>query len=229
MDTINNNVNGFNYEKSLKDRSSHIVNKFIIIEKYINRPLASLIVRAVYNTRVTPNGLTYLNFILGLLAAYLFSRGQYIDFVLGGIAIQLSSIVDCADGMLARAKNMCSEYGASLDIFLDRITDFFVVAGITVGLYTSTDDINLLITGFLAAGLLNLQISLFYISNHYSQKSETGLTGEARAFMMLLILIAAVASFLDIFIYLLTAQTIINILCRIAHFIYLGKRKSELK
>jgi phosphatidylglycerophosphate synthase len=224
METINNNLNGFNYQKSLKDRNTHIVNKFITVEKYINRPIASLIVRTVYNTRVTPNGLTYLNFILGLLAAFLFSRGEYIYFVFGGIFIQLSSIVDSADGMLARAKNMCSAYGASLDIFLDRITDFILVVGITIGLYTATADISLLITGLLTAGLLNLQVSLFYIANNYSQKKETGLTGEARAFMLLSILVFSVVDRLDIFIYILGAQTVINILWRVVHFIYLGKK-----
>jgi phosphatidylglycerophosphate synthase len=227
METINNNLNGFNYQKSLKDRNAHIVNKYIKVEKYLNRPLASLIVRAVFNTRVTPNSLTYLNFFLGLLAAAFFSRGEYFYFVLGGISIQLSSIVDSADGMLARAKNMCSDYGASLDIFLDRITDFVLIVGITVGLYTASDDISLLIVGLMTAGLLNLQVSLFYIANNYSKK-ETGLTGEARAFMLLSILVFSIADLLDIFIYVLCAQTVINILWRVVHFIYLGKKGSNV-
>ncbi len=227
MEQIKNNPapENFDYRKSLKKRSGHFVNKFIKVEKYINRPLASLIVRVVYKTRVTPNGLTYLNFVLGLLAAFLFSRGEYLYFVLGGVATQLSAIVDCADGQLARAKDMCSSYGSHLDIFLDRITDFCLITGIGIGLYYATTNINLLILGMLTAGLYLLQINLFYITNSYKQNNEKGETGEARALMLFIILICGISDTLDIFLYLLLAETALVSIVRLGIFIHLGQKK----
>ncbi|UCH93927.1 MAG: CDP-alcohol phosphatidyltransferase family protein [Candidatus Aminicenantes bacterium] len=229
MQTTKNNTNatgsGFHYQESLKKPADTFLNKIIKVERYLNRPLASLIVRMVYNTRITPNGLTYFSFFLGLVGAFFLSRGLYIYFVLGGVFIQLSSIVDCADGMLARSKNMCTQYGSHLDIFLDRITDFVMIIGISVGVFAAFNNKNLLILGFLAAGLYLLQVNLFYITSSYLQDKEKGQTGEARALMLLLVMIFSIANRLDIAIYLLLAETVIVNVVRLIYFISLGRKK----
>jgi phosphatidylglycerophosphate synthase len=219
--------NGFNYRESLKKPDHTFLNKIIKVERYLNRPLASLMVRLVYHTRITPNELTFLSFFLGLLGAFFLSRGQYIYFILGGVGIQLSSIVDCADGMLARSKNMCSEFGSHLDIFLDRIMDFTMMIGISVGVYTASGSKNLLMLGFLAAGLYLLQVNLFYLTNSYLQRKEKGQTGEARALMLLAVMILSIANCLDIGIYLLLAETVIVNIVRTIYFISLGMKRSE--
>ena len=216
----------FNYSESLKKPDHSFLNKAIKVERYLNRPLASLVVRLVYNTPITPNGLTLFSFFLGLLAVFSLSQGKYIYFILGGIGIQLSSIMDCADGMLARSKNMCSEYGAHLDIFLDRIMDFSMIIGISVGVYRATDNENLLVLGFLAAGLYLLQVNLFYLTNSYLQRKEKGQTGEARALMLLAVMFLGIANRLDIGIYLLLAETVIVNIVRTIYFISLGRKKS---
>jgi phosphatidylglycerophosphate synthase len=228
----NNDVNGavassFNYRESLKKPDNTFLSKVIKVERYLNRPLASLIVRVVYRTSITPNGLTFFSFFLGILGAFFLSRGEYIYFILGGVGIQLSSIVDCADGMLARSKNMCSEFGSHLDIFLDRIMDFSLIIGVSVGVYTAFDNKNLLILGFLAAGLYLLQVNLFYLTNSYLQRKEKGQTGEARALMLLVVMILSIANRLDIGIYLLLAETVIVVLVRTIYFISLGRKGSE--
>lgn len=227
METIKNNASEFDYQKSLKKPSDTLLNKFIRVERYVNRPLASLIVRAVFNTGVTPNGLTFFSFFLGLLAAFFFSRGEYVYFILGGISIQFSSIVDCADGMLARSKDMCSDYGAHLDLFLDRIIDFAVIVTISVGISTAFNNIDLLILGLFTAGLIPLNASLFYIINSYLQKKEKGQTGESRALLLLLILIFSIANRLDILIYLLLAERVIATLVHLVWFIKLGRKKNS--
>jgi len=216
----------FNYSESLKKPDHSFLNKVIKVERYLNRPLASLVVRLVYNTPITPNGLTFFSFFLGLLAVFSLSQGKYIYFILGGIGIQLSSIMDCADGMLARSKNMCSEFGSHLDIFLDRIMDFSMIIGVSVGVYRATDNENLLVLGFLTAGLYLLQINLFYLTNSYLQRKEKGQTGEARALMLLTVMFLGIANRLDIGIYLLLAETVIVNIVRTIYFISLGRKKS---
>jgi phosphatidylglycerophosphate synthase len=218
----------FDYQKSLKKQNGSFINKYIRVERYINRPLASLIVRAVFKTPVTPNGLTYFSFILGILSAFFFSRGTSMYFILGGVFIQLSSVVDSADGMLARSKDMCSRFGSHLDLFLDRIIDFSVIVGISVGLYASQQDIWLFFMGLLTAGLYLLQINLYYITNTYKQKTETGETGEARALLLIMLMIFSLAGWLTLFIQLLLLETVVVNSIRIIHFISLGRKRKEI-
>ncbi|MDQ1352860.1 MAG: hypothetical protein QG657_3166 [Acidobacteriota bacterium] len=225
-DSCDSDGSAFNYRESLKKPDHSFLNKVIKVERYLNRPLAALIVRLVYKTPITPNGLTFFSFFLGILGAFFLSRGKYIYFILGGIGIQLSSIMDCADGMLARSKNMCSEYGAHLDIFLDRIMDFSMIIGVSVGVYTALDNKIFLMLGFLAAGLYLLQVNLFYLTNSYLQRKEKGQTGEARAMMLLAVMILALANRLDIGIYLLLAEAVVVNIIRTIHFISLGKKRS---
>jgi len=227
---LDNDKSIYDYKKSLKKSpTSLIVSKIKFIDLYINRPLASLLVRLVYKTPITPNGLTYISFLIGIFGAFFFSRGQYRFFILGGICAQLASIIDGADGMLARAKNMCSEYGSHLDLFLDRITDFMLITGISVGAYRYSGDSNLLLLGFLSAGLYILQINLFYLTKKYLQEKRMGDTGEARALMILLMLFFGLINRLDLAIYILLVETVIVNLGRLFYFVHLGKKSVEQK
>lgn len=220
-----NNPQKFVYEKALKTKgSSALINKIKFVDIYINRPLASLVVRMVYNTPVTPNGLTYFSSLLGLLGAFFFSMGTYSYFVLGGVLAQLSSIIDGADGMLARSKNMCSPYGSHLDLFFDRIIDFSLIIGIAIGAYKYFQVPHLLFLGTLTAGLYLLQINLFYLTKNYLMVKNTGETGEARAILIWAMLIFAIANRLDIAIYALLTETIIVNIIRLFYFISLGKK-----
>jgi phosphatidylglycerophosphate synthase len=216
---MTDNNSTFDYRKSLKATPTSGMNILKYVDIYLNRPAAALIVKAVYNTRVTPNGLTVISLFLGMLGAFFFSRGNYLYFILGGIAAQLSSIVDGADGMLARAKNMGSEYGSFLDLIFDRIIDFSLFVGIAVGIRIYFDEPNLLFLGVLGAGLYLLQVNLFYLTKSYLQVDRKGDTGEFRAVMIWVIFICALANRLDIFMYLgVTATVIINLLRLISFF-----------
>jgi hypothetical protein len=104
--------------------------------------------------------------------------------------------------------------------------DFDMIIGISVGVYTASDNKNLLILGFLAAGLYLLQVNLFYLTNSYLQRKEKGQTGEARALMLLLVMVFSIANRLDIAIYLLLAETVIVNIVRTIYFISLGRKGS---
>jgi hypothetical protein len=103
------------------------------VDRHLNRRAAALLVKAVYRTRVTPNQLTWVSAVMGWVSGALFALGEPTAFVLAGLAAQLSSIIDGADGMLARARGQCSPFGSHLDLFLDRVIDFSIFAGIALG------------------------------------------------------------------------------------------------
>lgn len=180
----------FEYEKTLKSVSSYpFVHKYLPIDRFLIRPPASLIVRAVFKTSVTPNQLTVCGFLFSLVAGLVFFLGKPAFFTLGGVLAMVSMIFDCADGMLARAKNMTSRYGAYLDIFLDRIADFAVLLGASLGYSKFTGDPRILVFGLLTIALYFLQVSLYYINIIYTRSEKSGEGAEAKSLAVFVIFV----------------------------------------
>jgi phosphatidylglycerophosphate synthase/phosphoglycolate phosphatase-like HAD superfamily hydrolase len=75
---------------------------------------------------ITPNQVSALSFAVGLVATLCFLLQHA---VLGGLAIQLASVVDGCDGEIARLKKAQSAFGGFLDAVLDRYTDSFILFG----------------------------------------------------------------------------------------------------
>ena len=172
----------YEFQKSMKSVSSYpFIHKYLPIDRYIIRPPASLLVRAVFNTSVTPNQLTVCSFLFGLAAGIAYLRGTPLSFVLGGFLVMISTVFDCSDGMLARGKNMTSRYGAYLDLFLDRIVDFAVLMGASFGFYKYTGNFRFLVFGLVTIGFYFLQVSLYYINNLYARSEKSGEGAEAKS------------------------------------------------
>ncbi len=157
------------------------LHKYLPADRYLIRPPASLIVKAVFRTDITPNQLTGTSLVFALLAALAFSGGRPLFFALGGCLTLVSTIFDAADGMLARAKNMTSRYGAYLDLFLDRIADFLVMIGATIGYFKYSRSYAFLIFGLVTVGLYFLQLGLYYINLLYSRAEKNGEGAEAKS------------------------------------------------
>jgi CDP-L-myo-inositol myo-inositolphosphotransferase len=171
----------FEYRKSLKDvRSYPFLHRYLPVDRFFVRPVATLVVRAVFRTPITPNQLTAASFLLSLAAAAFYVVGTRACIVVGGCLAMLSCVFDNADGMLARAKDISSRYGAFLDLFLDRISDFVVLTGLTFGLYRTGSDPRILALGLLTIGLYFLQVSLYYLNQIYTGAGKTGEGAEAK-------------------------------------------------
>jgi len=174
--------NPFDFQKSMKSVSSYpFVHKYLPVDRFIIRPPAALIVRVLYNTSVTPNQLTVSSFVFSLIAGLSFFLGKPVFFSLGGVLAMIAMVLDCADGMLARAKNMTSRYGAFLDLFLDRIADFVVLLGASFGYSRFTGDNRILVFGLLTISLYFLQVSLYYLNNIYARSETNGEGAEAKS------------------------------------------------
>lgn len=84
-------------------------------------------------TRVSPNALTIISFILGLSSAVLFTFGTYSYLVLGSLLFQSSSLLDCVDGKLARLTHTESKVGKILEFFRDKIFHLVNLCGLLYG------------------------------------------------------------------------------------------------
>jgi len=209
------------------NKTVKFLNNSILVNKLINRPLAALAVKVLLPTKVTPNQVTVFSFLLGILGAVFFFLGKPVYFIWGGILVQLSSMVDCLDGMLARAKNECSAYGAYLDIFLDRVNEFFIVVGYSFGLYRASADFTLFVLGLVALSLYFLHILLYYITKKLVGDDSNGGTNEPRALLLFLICIFGLINRLDWGIYVFVTSTVSVNLFLIVNFLLMGKKQKK--
>jgi phosphatidylglycerophosphate synthase len=107
----------YSYDLSVKsDVSDELINVYVL------RPVAGILVRVFYHTAITPNQVTLAATSCGLIAAALYFVGTPPTTALAGACITLKDLLDSADGQLARAKEMYSRAGR----FLDSIGDFTV-------------------------------------------------------------------------------------------------------
>ncbi len=202
-------IPGFTCRPGTMDKALQTINRFLVVNRFINRPAAGLFVRPLTKTKVTPNQVTVVSFLIGAAGAGFFLAGKRWGFICGGILVQLSSIADCADGMLARTKGVNSLYGAYLDIFLDRINEcFFLTAGV-IGWYFYTGNMATLILGLVTIILYFLQIILYYIFKRYHGNNVEGETSEARALLLGAVFILGVLGRLDLGIYSLMTVTLV--------------------
>lgn len=101
------------------------------VARWINRPFSRLVSRQLVKTRIRPNQISLLAFGLGLLAALILAQPSYWALLLGGVLVQLASIVDGCDGEVARLRLTPSAYGGWLDALLDRYADAAVLSALT--------------------------------------------------------------------------------------------------
>lgn len=180
----------FDYQKSLKSVKSYpFLQKFLPVDRYIVRPPASLIVKAVFKTSVIPNHLTLTSLSFALVAGLVYLGGTPLYFALGGVLAMVSAIFDAADGMLARARSMTSRYGAYLDLFLDRIADFAILMGASFGYFRYAQDFRFLIFSLVTIGLYFLQLGLYYINILYLRSERRGEGAEAKSLAVFLIFV----------------------------------------
>ena len=145
----------YSYRKSLKsDISDELINTYIL------RPIAGIIVWALYHTPVTPNQVTIASTIVGVVAAFFYLNGTSEAFIAGGLLVTLKDLLDSADGQLARAKQQYSRIGRFLDSIGDFVVDAAVFSALGWVLYQSSGHWWMLLLALL--GLVGISIRVSY-------------------------------------------------------------------
>lgn len=93
------------------------------------RELSLRIDRHLVNTRITPNQLTYVMTVAGVLAAPALLVPGIAGALLGVLMVQLYLLLDCVDGEVARWKKQFSLGG----VYLDRVGAYLCDAAVLVG------------------------------------------------------------------------------------------------
>ncbi|HEX7859773.1 MAG TPA: CDP-alcohol phosphatidyltransferase family protein [Verrucomicrobiae bacterium] len=110
------------------------------VDRHFNRPVGRLLSKLLIHTPVSPNAVSISSIIIGVISALFFAEGSYKSALLGAILFQLSAIIDCVDGDLARILFKESPLGKWIDFWGDQIVHVSVFAGIAFGVLRNGGD-----------------------------------------------------------------------------------------
>ncbi|HAH56011.1 MAG TPA: CDP-alcohol phosphatidyltransferase [Flavobacterium sp.] len=159
--------------------------KFLDLSDY-GRPIGKLFANVLKNTRFTPIHVTLLFGISGLIAIYCILQNQYF---LASFFIILKSIIDAADGELARIKNTPSYVGRYLDSVFDIVLNFLFFMTIC---YVSKTSFWMAFLAFFCVQLQGTLYNYYYVilrnksvggdktSKIFEDKSPRALPGESQ-------------------------------------------------
>ena len=146
-----------------------------LVSRRLNRRLSRPLARLLARTPATPNQVSLASFAIAMGAMGLFLTGHN---VWGGVAAQASSVVDGADGDLARLKKMATRFGGYFDAVLDRYADVAILGGLAYWAYASEDASLRMVWTF---GLLALSGALVLSYTRARAEASLGLSFEGPA------------------------------------------------
>lgn len=106
-----------------------------LVDRYFNRKLSGVLTRLFLRVGWSPNVITIVSMVVGLVAAGFFIPGSWELALVGALLFQLSVIIDCCDGEVARLTFTESRFGQELDIWADNIVHIAIFVGIACGAY----------------------------------------------------------------------------------------------
>lgn len=119
--------------KSEFKQSLKTVDSEEILDLIIFRPISFALVKLIYNTNITPNQISSVALLFGILSGILYGYGTY-EFLLGSASFFICNTLDCMDGQLARLKKNGTKIGRVVDGFIDYITSISVFVGIGIAM-----------------------------------------------------------------------------------------------
>jgi len=105
-----------------------------IVDRFLYRPLGRCLSKILIRAPFSPNQVSIVSTVVGIFSGWFFF---FFFFIAGALLLQLSAIIDCVDGDLARVLNKESRLGKWLDLVGDQFVHVAVFAGIGFGLVSS--------------------------------------------------------------------------------------------
>jgi len=93
------------------------------------RVILSAIVKVLTFLHINPNHLTFLGFVMSIVTAYTFARG---NFTTAGLILIVAGLFDMVDGMVARITKSETPFGGFFDSVMDRYSDLIMYLGLII-------------------------------------------------------------------------------------------------
>lgn len=136
------------------------------ISRLINRPLSTRVTKMLAPLGVTPNQVSVVTLVMGLVAGVSAAVGGYGGWLGAGLLFQVASILDGTDGELAALTYRKTPLGAWVDTVCDNITYVAFLGGLIFGTYRAGFPIvyyGLGIVGFVSTLLSLANINMYLV------------------------------------------------------------------
>ncbi len=111
----------------------------ILWNRFVARPIAVVVLLPLERTRVSPNQVTLASLFVFIVAAVLLAAMPGWGGLLVAVGIlELSYVLDCVDGQLARLRGTSTPIGAHLDFLMDELKAFLLVTATGLRLWQQT-------------------------------------------------------------------------------------------
>ncbi|MFG2887793.1 DUF5941 domain-containing protein [Streptomyces sp. NPDC048297] len=130
-------------------------------------PYSRYIARWCARRGLTPNQVTTASLLTALIAAGCAATGTRGGFIVAGVLLIASFVLDCTDGQLARYALKYSTLGAWLDATFDRAKEYAYYAGLALGAARGGDDV-----WALALGAMILQICRHVVDFSFTEANH---------------------------------------------------------
>ncbi len=133
----------------------------ILWNRFVARPLAAVLLVPLAKTRISPNQVTFLSLLtfVGAMVWLALGHGRQ-TLVYAVLILELSYVLDCTDGQLARLTHRSSPVGAHLDFLMDELKAFLLVAATGIRLWQSDGHELWLVEALLGLAVVASAISL---------------------------------------------------------------------
>lgn len=143
------------------------------VNLWVHRPLAYGLVALIHRSPITPNQITLLAMLVGIVAGACIVVGTPVAMVWGGALLWTSAILDGADGILARAQSKFSQLGRALDGAADAVVGVVTVAAAGYHLWVTQADLSLVAAVVVAFFTTVIQVYLYdFYKESYMQMTN---------------------------------------------------------
>ena len=134
--------------------------KLPVYPRYVTHKISIRIVKLLLHTSLSPNQITLLSIVIGIISSIMFAVAVPAYFLAGALTLELYYIIDAVDGQLARYKKLSSMTGGYFDYVSNYIVHPCVFFCIGLGLAIHSGDILPIVFAFSASISISL-ISIF--------------------------------------------------------------------
>jgi phosphatidylglycerophosphate synthase len=137
---------------------------------YIYHPISLFLSRGFVNIPLSPNAITLLATLIGTIGvAFLFHEGK-MNAVIGTGLMQISFILDCIDGEIARIRLQTSQLGLYLDSISDELLNAALMIAVGMHLWQASSW-----KPYVFMGIFSGSVSLLYASFHIHCRVKHGI------------------------------------------------------
>ncbi len=111
------------------------------LNRFYRYKVAQALLPLAMKTPVTPNQITFAHTAVGVTAAAFVAQGTNTGLIVAFVLSEVRMILDCLDGVVARAKKMSSPYGRTLDELGDAAAWLAICAAMFIHVHNRNPEV----------------------------------------------------------------------------------------